>query len=178
MGVASERFINNRADTSLIDVDTGEVVTTIGVGDKVRITRKASIDSFAKFQSETVELNSGRQFVKQFPDISERICSVLNANEVWLFTFLTPYIGTNSGVLKLSNGWTIGKTEIVKLVSHSMSKTTTYRTIDGLLSKGVLARCYVQNEMYYVVNPYVCQRGSKANATLLTLFSKTEWAKG
>lgn len=120
----------------------------------------------------------GRSFVKQFPDVSERLCRVLNANEVWLYNFLIPFVCTNSGVLKAPGGVVIDRPALVSLAAEYMSQPTVYRTVAGLLAKGVLARCYVQDEQLYVMNPYVCHRGSRANATLLTLFQNTEWAKG
>lgn len=177
MNANTQRFVNNVSPSQLIDTDTGELVTTVNPGDRVRITRKESIESFVKIQEEYVELNKGRNFVKQFPDISERLCETLNGNELWLFTFLIPFVGTNSGVLKLRNGIAVDRRALVKMCSANMSKSVLYRAVDGLIAKGILALCYVGDERYYVMNPHVCQRGSRANATLLTLFRNTEWAK-
>lgn len=173
----AERYINNVSESYLVNSDTGSVVTVIRPQDRVRVIRKESIENFQKLKDESVLINADRQFVKQFPDIAEKLCTELNPNEIWLLTFLIPYIGTNSGILKLPGGKLMGKADVVKLAASSMSKTVVYRTIAGLLDKGVLARCYVQNDMYYIVNPYVCHRGNKANATLLNLFKNTKWAK-
>ena len=177
MNENTQRFVNNVSQSQLIDLDTGELITTINPGDRVRVTRKESIESFTKIQEEYIELNKGRNFVKQFPDISERLCSTLSGNELWLFTFLMPFVGTNSGVLKLRNGVAVDRKILVGLCRENMSKSAIYRAVDGLIAKGVLGMCYVGDERYYVMNPHVCQRGSRANATLLTLFRNTEWVK-
>ena len=166
---------NNGAPVRMFEMETGEDIgIEVNSGDMIRVIRGESIASFKALLENSVVINSGREFIKQFPEISERLCNALTPQEMWLLTALIPYVGANSGVLKLSNGEFLSRRHIVERY-HNVSDRTIERSLSGLVEKGVLAKCYVKNKRAFIMNPYVLHRGSKANATLLTLFSKTEW---
>lgn len=50
MAQGAEKIINRRSDMYLVDGESGESLSQINAGDRVRITRKPSADSFAKLQ--------------------------------------------------------------------------------------------------------------------------------
>lgn len=171
----TERYINNRSCVGLVDEDTGEIFQTVGVGDQIRIIRKSSIESFKRISEETVSVNSGRDFVKQFPDISEKLCKLLIPVELWTLNFLIPYVGINSGILKTVSGEFITREYMLEKCKGVVSRSTIDRSLAGLVGKGVLAKCYIKNKKCYIMNPFVCHRGSKANETLLGLFQHSGW---
>lgn len=171
-------IINNANGMILSDVDTGEVlVDSIQPGDKVRIIRKEQLEAKRRLEADTVPLNNGRKFIKQFPDMSARLCERLTPNAVWLLNLLMPYVGMNSGIIRHRNGAFVKRTDIVRLCGTILAERTADRAISELCEKGVLAKCTVKNKRAFIMNPYVMQNGSRANATLLGLFKDTEWVK-
>ena len=168
-------FINDRSATRLFAEDTGEIADiVINPGDRVRIIRKEQIEASKK----TIPFNSGRRFIKQFPDLTARLCERLSPNAIWLLNVLIPYVGTNSGILRFRNGTFLKRQDITGRCSGAMSESTADRAITELCKRGVLAKCTVENRRAFIVNPYVMQNGSRANATLVALFKDTEWANG
>lgn len=173
-------FLNNGASSvRLIDDGTGELLDIeIRSGDKLRVIRKEQLEAKNRLEADTVPINSGRRFIKQFPDLSARLCERLSPNAIWLLNAVTPYVGINSGILRFRNGNFLKTSDIVRLCERSMSISTVERTISELCRRGVFAKCTVENKRAFIVNPYVMQNGSRANATLLALFKDTEWVNG
>lgn len=171
-------IINSASGMILTDIDSGEVIVDgIQPGDKVRIIRKEQLDAKRRMEAQTVPCNTGRRFVKQFPDLSAKLCERLSPNAVWLLNFLMPYVGINSGIIRYRNGVFVKRMDIVKLCSASLSERTADRAVSELCEKGILAKCTVENKRAFIMNPHVMQNGSRANATLLGLFKDTEWVK-
>ena len=169
-------FTNQSSDMRLVEEATGAVLDVeIHKGDKVRIIRKEQGEAKRRIELETVSVNGGRRFVKQFPDLSSRLCERLSPNAVWVLNKLVPYIGINSGILRYANGCFLKRIDIWRICSCSMSDATADRAITELCHRGVFAKCTVENKRAFIVNPYVMQNGSRANATLLALFKDTEW---
>jgi hypothetical protein len=172
-------FTNNLSSMRLIEDETGAVLdVAIHKGDKVRIIRKEQQEAKRKYEENTVALNTGRKFVKQFPDMSARLCRRLSPNAVWLLNMLTPYVGVNSGILRYKNGGFLKRIDILGLCGETMSEATVDRVVAELCQRGILAKCAIENRRAFIMNPYVMQNGSRANATLLALFEDTEWANG
>lgn len=172
-------FTNHSSAMRLVEDETGDVLdVVINAGDKVRVIRKEQAEAKRKMEENTVAVNSGRHFVKQFPDQSARLCERLSPNAVWLLNALMPYVGINSGILRVRNGQFLKRIDILKKCVRSMPERTTDRAITELCQRGVLAKCTVENKRAFIMNPYVMQNGSRANATLLALFKDTEWANG
>ncbi len=172
-------FTNDSSAMRLVEEETGAVMDVeIRKGDKVTVIRKEQIEAKKKFEADTVTVNGGRRFVKQFPDLSARLCERLSPNAVWLLSAVMPYVGINSGILRFRNGNFLKSMDIVKLCARSMSERTAERTISELCRRGVFAKCTVENKRAFIVNPYVMQNGSRTNATLLALFKDTEWFSG
>ena len=170
---------NDLSAMHLVEEDTGAVIDIeIRKGDRVTVTRKEQLEAKKRFEEETVPVNGGRRFVKQFPDLSARLCERLSPNAIWLLSAVTPYVGINSGVLRFRNGNFLKALDIVRLCGRSMSERTCERAISELCRRGVFAKCTVENKRAFIVNPYVMQNGSRANATLLALFKDTEWVNG
>ena len=97
-------IVNHSSAMRLLEEETGEIIgDVIEKGDKLQIIRKATADA-AKKLKESVPCNSGRNFVKQFPDKASLLCRRLTPNEIWLLNALTPYVGINSGILRHRNG--------------------------------------------------------------------------
>ena len=170
--------IENRvAGMLLMEKDTGAVVYDgIEPGDKVRVIPAEQIAAKRKLETETVACNSGRNFVKTFPDMSAKLCERLTPNAVWLLHALTPYVGINSGIVRYRNGNVLKRTDIVRLCGAALAERTADRAVSELCDRGVLAKCTVQGKRAFIMNPYVLHNGSRANATLLGLFKDTEWA--
>lgn len=170
-------IINDVGGMLLIEQETGAVlVDDIKPGDKVRIIPAVQLTAKRQMESDTVAVNTGRRFIKQFPDLSGRLCERLSPNAVWLLNLLTPYVGINSGLLRYRNGNFMKRTDIVRLCGAVLAERTADRAVTELCEKGVLAKCTVQGKRAFLVNPYVLHNGSRANATLLGLFKDTEWA--
>ncbi len=170
---------NHSSAMRLVEEETGDILdVVIQAGDKLRITRKEQAEAKRRFEENTVPFNNGRRFIKQFPDLSARLCERLSPNAVWLLHNLSPYVGINSGILRFRNGNFLKRTDITRLCGRSLSDRTADRAITELCQRGVFAKCTVENKRAFIVNPYVMQNGSRANATLLALFKDTEWANG
>ena len=170
-------IINNANGMILSDEETGEVlVDGIQPGDKVRIIRKEQLEAKQRLEANTVPCNTGRKFIKQFPDLSARLCERLSPNAMWLLNLLMPYVGMNSGIVRYRNGSFVKRTDIVRLCGAALAERTADRAVSELCEKGVLAKCTVQGKRAFIMNPYVLHNGSRANATLLGLFKDTEWA--
>lgn len=170
-------FINNQSRMALVDMGTGDIADMeINPGDVVRVIRATSIEARQTMSKEYVNVNTGRKFVKVFPDMAQRLSHRLTPNELWVLNALLPYIGMNSGILKHRNGEMLSRRNIVDICGDSLSPSTVDRSVKRLIEKGVLCRCIVADRNAYIVNPYIYQNGSKANATLLALFKETEWA--
>lgn len=171
-------IVNNVGGMFLVEKETGTVVVEdIEPGDKVRIIPAVQVTAKKKLESDTVAFNTGRRFVKQFPDLSGKLCEHLTPNAVWLLQLLIPFVGINSGILRHRNGVVLKRTDIVRLCGAALAERTADRAVSELCEKGVLARCTVQGKRAFIMNPYVLHNGSRANATLLGLFKDTEWAK-
>lgn len=168
-------IVNNAGNMLLVEEETGSLVDMIGQGDTVRIIRENQKAAKRRMDAETISFNSGRKFVKQFPDLSARLCERLSPNAVWLLNLLAPYVGMNSGIVRYRNGTFVKRTDIVKWCAATMSERTADRAVTELCERGVLAKCTVRNKKAFIMNPYVMQNGSRANATLLGLFKDTEW---
>lgn len=169
-------FVNRCASMRLFDIESGEIPDIeINPGDKVRIIRASTIDAHIEVSKEYVPLNNGRHFVKIFPDVLGKLCRRVGRDGVLLINVLLPYVGTNSGVLRHRNGTFVTRQFIVDECEDIMGRSSVDRALSQLVRHGVLAKCYVKDKKAYIMNPYIYQNGSKANATLLTLFSNTEW---
>jgi hypothetical protein len=172
-------YTNHSSAMRLVEENTGIVLDLqINAGDKVRVIRKEQEQARQQMERDTVAVNNGRKFVKQFPDHAARLCERLSPNAVWLLNVLIPYVGINSGILRVRNGHFLKRTDILKRCECSMSSSTAERAVRELCQRGVLAKCTVENKRAFIMNPYVVQNGSRANATLLALFKDTEWANG
>ena len=169
-------FQNNGSPLYTVDSQTGELTPlVIDTGD--RVIRSRSVQSYREIREEYVSLNEGRPFIKLFPDMAAALTERLTAAEIQTLFLLLPYVGINSGILMHTNGKFLTRKHMVSRYADARSTRTLDRSMQGLVRKGVIAKCYIQEKMAYIANPYLFQRGSKANATLLTLFEKTEWAE-
>ncbi len=171
-------IINNTGGMALVEKETGAVVVEdIEPGDKVRIIPAVQLNAKKAMETDNVVLNNGRRFVKQFPDLSARLCERLSPNAVWVLQMLIPYVGINSGILRYRNGNVLKRVDIVRLCGVGLAERTADRAVSELCELGVLAKCTVQGKRAFIMNPHVLHNGSRANATLLGLFKDTEWAK-
>lgn len=169
----------NRGDALLVvESGTGSVAAVVEPGDSIRIVRGESIRSFQALRDTMIPLNNGREFVKLFPDVSAALSRRLTPIELSVLFLVIPFIGMNSGILVHGNGEFVTRKYLVALTEGQYSTRALDRALSGLVAKGVLAKCYIRGKTAYIANPYLFQRGSKANATLLTLFDKAGWARG
>lgn len=168
-------IVNRMGELGTFVLETGEVSElTIREGD--RIVRRESVESFRRLSEKYVPLNGRREFVKCFRDIFEPLCKALSPVEMWVAMAVVPLIATNSGILEYRNGKKVTTAGLCEMYWKEMSDRSIYRGIAGLVEKGVLAKCRVGGKALLVANPYIYQRGTQANATLLGLFEDTEWA--
>ena len=169
-------IINRIGDLGTFSVETGEV-TEITIRNGDRIVRRESVESFRRLSEKYIPLNGKREFVKCFRDIFEPLCKTLSPVEMWVAMAVVPLITTNSGILEYRNGKKVTTAGICGMYREKMSDRSIYRGIAGLVEKGVLAKCRVGGKALLVANPYIYQRGTQVNATLIGLFEDTEWAK-
>lgn len=161
---------------AVVDAGTGEVMTgVIEDGDIVTITKAGSRNVFKRLSEESVELNKGRSFVKVFPDTADRLARRLNGAELWMTYAIIPYISVNSGILQHGNKQFLTRAHLLEIYDGVQSRSNIDRAIHGLVAKGILAKCTISGKVAYIANPYIFHRGSRANATLLTLFKGAGW---
>ena len=168
-------IVNRGSPLLTVDTETREI-TPLVINSGDRIVRGESIRSFMEMQDKYVPLNGGRDFVKIFPDIAERLFRKLSPIESSTLYLILPFVGANHGILIHGNGEFVTRKYIVEHYGDAVSARTIDRAMHGLFRKGVLAKCYIKDKVAYIANPYIFQRGSKANATLLALFENTEWS--
>ena len=67
-------YVNNRSSMVIVETDTGcPLDLDIRPGDKVRVIRAGTLESLRDTNGNTVPLNTGRKFIKMFPDVSVRL---------------------------------------------------------------------------------------------------------
>lgn len=170
-------IVNNAGGMFLVEKNTGAVVVeNIEAGDKVRIIPAVQLAAQKEIKADTIPFGNGRRFVKQFPDISKRLCERLTPNALWLFNRLVPYIGMNSGVLRHGNGKPLKRADVVRLCFPTLAERTADRAVTELCENGVIGKAILNGKRVLLINPYVLQNGSYASVSLLKVFEETEWS--
>ena len=147
-------------ERAIINTETGEVIGTIGTGD--RIVRAESIN---RLKSKTSDYTN--HFIKANEEEGRLVLGELDSKEkVVLFT-LQYYVSYESGLLRYSNGKDIGFSEMVDIIG--MSRGTLSKVIDGLIAKDILYKGRNSHRVQYFMNPWLFSKG-EYNPTLKDMF--------
>jgi hypothetical protein len=150
-----ERVLYNRT--------TGEVLDTAHEGDRVRITRKASIDYLAKFETWNLE-----SFFKGHIGELEKVMMDLEPYEKAFLFSVVPKVGYEDCCLKHSNGNILNQADLIAI--SGLSKPTVVKVIKSLIAKDILYQGRNGKETQYFVNPWLFCKGNRINKVLKTMF--------
>lgn len=162
----------------IVDQETGKEIDKIRPGDRIR--RKEQDDYYKKTlknEADVIELNKDKNFVKMYNDTM----AILGQEDMTLSEYkicftLLKYIGYDNGILRFeNNGRFLNLTDIERITR--LSKSTTIRGMQGLISKKIYGVHKTGKENCYTVNPFIFMKGKYVNKTLYDFYKKSKWAK-
>ena len=167
----------------LVDYETGEIMDSVGYGDKVKIIRKEDEDKKREFLN-TYELNFKKDvsFVKLYQGVNE-LRKYLTTGEFTVAISLCDYVSYEDCIIR-RGGTHKGKILTIKELAEDMEieYDSLRRTISSLVKKGVLGihktGCKDKPDILIksiTVNPNIYCRGNKVNKMALSLFEGSNW---
>ena len=147
----SDLYINKKG------VNNGEKVIQLDEGDRYRIYRKESIESYRnlKVRKSKCEKMKYNQFIKCNVEKLIDCNSKLDTFEKAFLLSIIPYIGYEDCCLKYpNNGILIKFDSLIKISGISKGKLS--KVINSLIEKNIL---YKENAIKYFVNPYLFYKG-------------------
>lgn len=160
---------------NVVNLDTGEIVDDMYPGDKiVRAESRRSYKKYTKSKDSTPEFEKwdlDNFYRANISELSLLMEDLSQAEKAFLFS-ISPYVSFEDSHLSYGNGIDIGTEELVKITG--MSRATTYRTIDDLISKDVLYKGKNSRSRQYFVNPWLFSKGNRINKVLKTMFKNYE----
>ena len=147
----------------LVSVKTGEIQDEIREGDRVRITRKKSIEHLEQYDDWKLE-----HFYKGHTDEIRKLMQSLSLNEKAFLFAVVVYVGYEDCCLKHSNGNDITPDDLPELVG--MGKSLMYETLNSLVKKEVLYRGKNGTNRQIFINPWLFCKGNRINKVLKTMF--------
>lgn len=152
----------------LVDPKTKKVVGELNHGDKILR------DTTQQLLSETTMLNAKEDFIKVFVKPLVKLSTMLTNKEAWVATYLLQYLDYTSGVLKHNSGRAITLDDLMDIME--MQPSQTYSVIKKLSDKGIIGKCKIEEQIYFVMNPYIFMKGKRVANTLVDLFKNTQWS--
>jgi len=160
---------------SVVDMETGEIVSTIGQGD--RILRKESIDAV---EGKIINFNKGEAFVKVYDDGMRKIRKYLTNSQFSFICHLLPQIEYNTNIIRNDDGTLMEITDMSQYTN--MTYISNYKLITVLISRGIVGKWETGSRdekgrilQCFVVNPYIFHKGTMIPDGLMELFGKTGW---
>jgi hypothetical protein len=147
---------------AVVSTDTGEVLSDIRDGDRLRIIRKESIDSF-KSREEW-----GEQFFKGYVAELRHVLPTLEQSEKSLLLSIAPYVSYFDCHLEYPNGRDMTFSGIVEATGYS--KKTVIGILRSLVDKDIMYRGHNSKNNQWFVNPWLFSRGNTINKVLKAMF--------
>jgi DNA-directed RNA polymerase subunit F len=147
----------------LYNLETGEVLKEVFEGDKVKVTRKESLDYLSRFETWNLEA-----FFKGHIGELEGIMKELTTYEKAFLFSIVPKVGYEDCCLKHKNGNVLNQEDLIAI--SGLSKPTVIKVIKSLIAKGVLYQGRNGKETQYFVNPWLFCKGNRINKVLKTMF--------
>ncbi len=164
--------------TLIVNGSTGEVITTLGEGDRLRVIREGSLKAYSKMKtvSGRYDIHKGDSFVKVYNQpISELLKEDLSAVEMKLiFSAIACSNKFGSGELTYINYIKVSAEALFDMAN--VSRNHGYNALSRLIKKGVLAKVKVNKKIVYFGNPFIFSKGNEVEANVLDLFKDTKWA--
>lgn len=161
---------------AVVNKDTGEIIDYIYEGDS--ILREKSKDVNEKYER---NFNKGESFLKVYDKVMPILGKKLSNAEFAFTMQLLPFISYRDNVLKsegkildikeLSQCMDVGYDNARKLVSSLTKKGVLGKHVTGCIEKPTIKlQCIT-------VNPYIFNRGTQMDRTVIALFKDSGWDK-
>ena len=160
-------------ESIVMDLETGEVINHVNVGDTFKIMRKNTRD----FLNETVEINKGEPFIKVYAKTLFELSKSLTGTESQFVNYLIQYIKYTSGILAYHNNNENPLTRQHMAEETGLSIKTVDRIMRSLQDKQVIGKHRTGNDITFTVNPFIFMKGDRVNETLYNFFKNTRWNK-
>lgn len=147
----------------IVDLETGEIINKAKKGDKVKITRKESIEYLSQFQTWKIE-----HFYKGHTDEIRKLMNELSTNEKAFLFSVAPYVGYDDCCLKYPNGNDIITKHLIDITG--LSKNRLYKTVKSLVKKDIIYKGENSKTRQYFINPWLFCKGHRVNKVLKTMF--------
>lgn len=147
----------------IIERETGEITNEIRPGDRLKITRRESIEYLSQYSEWKLE-----HFYKGHINEMRVLMKELSTNEKAFLFAIAPYVGYEDCCLKYSNGREITSNSLVEITG--LSRSAVFDTIRNLIKKDILYRGKNSKNRQYFVNPWVFCKGNRINKVLKTMF--------
>jgi len=147
----------------IVDVDTGEKINELNPGDRIKITRKESIEYLSQFDDWNIE-----NFYKAHAAELRKVMPDLSIYEKGFILAVASYVGYDDCCIKYPNGNDITSEDLVSLTGLSRSKL--FMTIDSLCKKDIIYKGKNSGGRQYFMNPWLFCKGNRINKVLKTMF--------
>jgi cobalamin biosynthesis Co2+ chelatase CbiK len=153
----------------VINVDTGEIVNTLSVGD--RILRKESED----YLKNTLVINPHEDYVKVFMKPMLHLFLTLDHAESCFVLYLLYHLDYTSCVVKTTKGDSLTVSQM--LDETELKERQLYSIIKRLCDHGVIAKVETEGVKYIAMNPFLFHRGKRVSEEMVDIFKNSKWAK-
>lgn len=171
--MAKKKTVNQkkkeRKNFNVVNVDTGEIVSTMGAGD--RILRKESEEYLKK----TLIVNPNEDYVKVFMKPMLHLFLTLDHAESCFVLYLLYHLDYTSCVVKTATGESLTVTQM--LYETELKERQLYSIIKRLCDHGVIAKVETEGAKYIAMNPFLFHRGKRVSEEMVDIFKQTKWAK-
>lgn len=147
---------------AVVSTDTGEVLSDIRDGDRLRIIRKESIESFKSREK------WGGQFFKGYTDELRHVLPTLTQSEKSMLLSIAPYVSYFDCHLEYPNGRDVTLNGIVRISGYT--RKTTIKVLKSLVDKDIMYRGHNSKNNQWFVNPWLFSRGNTINKVLKAMF--------
>mgnify|MGYP006874531539 FL=1 len=156
----------------VIDRETGEIIDTINVGD--RILRNASLKHLIK-QSSLVEFLPNVDYVKIYTGPLKELKRALTGAEMLFVISMLEFISYETGILQHCNGRALTRKAMAEITGNNVK--TVDRLTASLVKKEVIGKHKTGRTICFTVNPYLFCKGKMVSRTLMKLYEKSRWNK-
>jgi len=155
MGASFERGI--------VNLETGELLNKAKQGDRIKITRKESVEYLENFQTWKIE-----HFYKGHTDEIRKLVKELSVHEKAFLFSVAPYVGYDDCCLKFSNGKDITTKHLISITG--LNKNKLHETVGNLIEKDIIYKGKNSKNRQFFINPWLFCKGNRINNVLKTMF--------
>ncbi len=163
----------------IVNADTGEVISTIGTDDRIKIYRKEQQEYYNKHK-ELIEskrlhdFGQGKEFVKLNLNAIERLLTLnFSQSDTKILFYMIKHLHYKSGLVAYGNNKPINLTNIKN--DLEISQSTLDRSIKRLYDEQIIAIVLVKGNKQFYLNPFILVKGYYINETLYAMFKNTVW---